>query len=274
MTLFLIFAGIGISLFLCERLFPQRTQKVLRRGLLSDCLYAPVHFGLRLLLNFFLAYELTAVGRELFPGATDLLQTYPAWFQVAVLLFTLDFVFYLMHRAKHRYRWWWRLHETHHSSDALDFMSSVRFHPLEKILDRLVYMLPLIVLGAEETALMAWSAIEVASGMFIHANTRFGIGPLIYVFVGPEMHQWHHALAREHQDANFGNVLSIFDWLFGTAYVGATRPDAFGIPAEAYPHDNIVGQFLFAFRPIMRTPTADEPVAYRSGRPEVMPSAR
>jgi sterol desaturase/sphingolipid hydroxylase (fatty acid hydroxylase superfamily) len=129
-------------------------------------------------------------------------------------------------------------------------MSSVRFHPLEKILDRAIYMLPLTMLGANESALMVWSTIEVCSGMFIHANTRFNIGPFIYLFVGPEMHQWHHALDPERQNSNFGNVLSIFDWLFGTAYLETARPREFGIPVPAYPQGNIIRQFLFAFRPM------------------------
>lgn len=272
MTLFLIFAGIGLSVFVCERLFPQREQGILRKGLVSDCLYVPMHFALRVIVNFFLAYQMTVLGREFCAACTDVLAGYPVWFQVAALLFTLDLVFYVMHRAKHRYRWWWRLHETHHSSDTLDFMSSVRFHPLEKILDRLIYMLPLTLLGAEESALIVWSAIEVASGMLIHSNTRFSIGPFIYVFVGPEMHQWHHALAREYQDSNFGNVLSLFDWICGTAYVGATRPEAFGIPVEAYPHDNILRQFLFAFRPVTVARTAIAPFDYLSGSPQAMGS--
>lgn len=255
MKLFLIFATIGVSFFLLERLFPDRTQAVWRKGLVSDCLYVPIHFTLRLLVSFFLATELTALGRAVLPHYTDLVRGESIWLQVVVLLVTLDLVFYVMHRAKHKYRWWWRLHETHHSSEDLDFMSSVRFHPFEKILDRLIYMLPLVVLGADESALVVWSTIEVASGMFIHANTRFTLGPFIYLFVGPEMHRWHHALAREHQDSNFGNVLSIYDWLFGTAYLAATRPEAFGIPAPAYPHENIVQQFLFAFRPLRHPAT-------------------
>lgn len=250
MKLFLIFAIIGAAFFLFERLFPQRTQPIWRKGFVTDCFYVPIHFTLRLLVSFFLATELTAIGRELFPAYTDLLRANPIWFQVVVLLITLDLVFYVMHRAKHTYRWWWRLHETHHSSEDLDFMSSVRFHPFEKILDRAIYMLPLMVLGADEAALIVWSIIEVGSGMLIHANTRASIGPFIYLFVGPEMHQWHHALAREHQDANFGNVLSIYDWLFGTAYLAATRPEVFGIPAPAYPHESIVRQFFFAFRSV------------------------
>ena len=35
----------------------------------------------------------------------------------------IDFCFYWMHRAKHQWAWWWRLHETHHSSRDLDWFS-------------------------------------------------------------------------------------------------------------------------------------------------------
>lgn len=47
MTLFLIFASIGLSFFVFERLFPQRPQAILRKGLLADSLYVPIHFTLR-----------------------------------------------------------------------------------------------------------------------------------------------------------------------------------------------------------------------------------
>lgn len=82
-----------------------------------------------------------------------------------------------------------------------------------------------------------------------HANVRLRIGPLIYVFVGPEMHRVHHARAGTAQRCNFGNNLSIFDWLFGTAVLPEELPSEFGIDDEAYPEGNIVRQFFHAFRP-------------------------
>jgi hypothetical protein len=51
------------------------------------------------------------------------------------------------------------------------------------------------------------------------------------------------------QRCNFGNNLSIFDWLFGTAVLPDTLPEAFGLEDEAYPEGNIVRQFFYAFRP-------------------------
>jgi sterol desaturase/sphingolipid hydroxylase (fatty acid hydroxylase superfamily) len=49
------------------------------------------------------------------------------------------------------------------------------------------------------------------------------LGPLMkYIFNSPEMHIWHHAYTfPEHHryGMNFGLSLSLWDWLFGTAYV-------------------------------------------------------
>src|SRR5262249_46547501 len=92
------------------------------------------------------------------------------------------------------------------------------------------------------------------------ANVTWRIGPLIYVFTGPEMHRWHHALDPGRRECNYGNNFSIFDWMFGTASLPRERPARFGIEDPAYPQDDLVGQFLYAFR---RAPAAG--VTGRSG---------
>ena len=252
MTLLFIYGAIAGAFFVAERFWPRRAQPIFRRGLIADASYVVIHFAMRVAVSFTAAAVLTEAGRQLAPGQVGLLAGRPIWLQVAIVLFVLDFLFYVLHVAKHRWTWLWRLHETHHSSEHLDFLASARFHPLEKLFDRMVYLLPLTALGADHAALLIWSGIEVFFGMLNHSNVRIRLGrPLIYVFVGPEMHLWHHALDRQRRDCNFGNNLSIFDWIFGTAYVPADRPAAFGIDDGAgYPHGNPWRQFLFAFRPI------------------------
>jgi len=141
------------------------------------------------------------------------------------------------------------LHETHHSSVDLDWLSAARFHPLEKILDRTVFLLPLTIIGASDAALLIWAAVDAFFGMFIHANVKWRLGPLIYVFVGPEMHRWHHALDPARRECNYGNNLSIFDWICGTAYVGSDDPIQFGVDDAEYPVENLGRQFLYPFRP-------------------------
>ena len=108
-------------------------------------------------------------------------------------------------------------------------------------------------LGVSDTAVLIWAGVDVFFGMFNHSNLTWRIGPLIYVFVGPEMHLWHHARDPERRECNYGNNLSIFDWIFGTAWVPRDKPIEFGVPDRAYPQANIVKQFFYAFRPLRRS---------------------
>jgi sterol desaturase/sphingolipid hydroxylase (fatty acid hydroxylase superfamily) len=252
MTMLTIFTGLATVFFLAERVIPARTQPVFRRGFLTDFLYVPIHYFLRVIINGTLAVLLVNwAGRTFSPGTVAVLAAKPLWIQVLALLLTLDFFFYVMHRLKHRWRWWWRLHETHHSSLDLDWLSTVRFHPLEKVLDRLIYLLPLLVLGVSDEALVVWAAVDAGWGMLIHSNLNIRLGPLIYLFNGPELHRWHHAPESAHQRCNFSNNFSVFDWVFGTAYLVRDTPVRFGIEDAAYPEGNIWRQFLYAFRPFV-----------------------
>ena len=181
--------------------------------------------------------------------AFNVLESRPLVFQVIGILLTLDFLFYVTHRLKHRWHWWWRLHETHHSSTQMDFLASARFHPIEKLLDRTIYICPLLFLGASDTAILIWAGFDVFFGMMNHSNVRWNIGPLIYVFVGPEMHRWHHVKDPAIHDCNYGNNFSIFDWIFGTAHVSYDLPGEYGVDETEFPQNSILKQFAYAFRP-------------------------
>ncbi len=245
-----IFAAIGAVALVLERLIPVRPQPFLRRGIVTDGLYVVVNIILRVAFTGSIAMAIEDAGRGVVPaGAVAVLRDDPLWLQAIAVVVVLDFFFYWMHRAKHRFDWWWRLHETHHSSRDLDWFSSVRFHPLEKVLDRTIYLAPLLFLGVSDRALLILASLDAVVATISHANVRLRFGPLIYVFVGPEVHRLHHARASAAQRCNFGNNLSIFDWLFGTAVLADTVPEDFGLDDEAYPEGNIIRQFFYAFRP-------------------------
>ena len=89
-----------------------------------------------------------------------------------------------------------------------------------------------------------------------HSNLNVRIGPLIYLLVGPEMHRWHHSTDPTMQRQNFGNNLSLFDWIFGTAVVPDAPPRAFGTSDDDYPQRIWLGQLRYAFRPLRALPTA------------------
>jgi len=254
---FSIFALIAI---VAEYLRPARPQPFFRPGLLTDGVYVVLSIGVRIVFTNTIAIEFTRLGQEHLPPwvPVAVLANQPVWVQTVAVIVVLDFFFYWMHRAKHRWNWLWRLHETHHSSRELDWFSSVRFNPLEKIFDRTVYLFPLTFLGAGEQALLILSIVDAGIATFSHANIRMRIGPLIYVMVGPEMHRWHHARTLDAQRSNFGNNLSIFDWMFGTARVRYDDPEKFGLDDESFPEGNILRQFLFTFRPLEPGPRAPE----------------
>lgn len=244
-----ILIPIALLFVVLEFVRPARLQPRFRRGWIADAFYVPLHYLIRVAVNVTIASLLAEAGRGFLPArATHLLAGRPLWLQALVLIFVLDLFFYGMHRLKHRWTWWWRLHETHHSSPQLDWLASARFHPFEKLLDRVVFLLPLTVLGPSEAAIVVWSAADVFFGIMNHANVRLRLGPLIYVLVGPEMHRWHHARDPLEAGCNYGNNLSIFDWIFGTARVPAHDPAAFGIEDDGYPYGSLFRQTLYAFR--------------------------
>lgn len=249
MTMLFIFSVLALGFVVMERVLPSRSQLLLRRGFIADVLYVPIHYFMRVFINGTIAVTLVHWAGQTFPARTvAVLAGEPLWLQVLALLLVLDFFFYVMHRLKHRWTWWWRLHETHHSSIDLDWLSTVRFHPLEKVLDRVVYLLPLLVLGVSDGALITWAAVDAFWGMLIHSNLNLRLGPLIYIFNGPELHRWHHSPNARFQRCNFGNNLSCFDWVFGTAYLPDETPVEFGIEDSAYPQNDIWKQFMYAFR--------------------------
>lgn len=244
------YACIAVLAMLAELLWPARKKPFFRRGLITDGLYVVINIALRILITKQIATAFTQAGTELFgPDAPiAVMATQPVWLQAIAVIVTLDFFFYWMHRAKHQWNWWYRLHETHHSSEDLDWFSSVRFHPVEKILDRCIYLFPLTFLGVGEDAILILSIVDAGVASFSHANIRLRLGPLKYLIVGPEMHRWHHTKTADGQLSNFGNNLSIFDWIFGTARLHAELPQNFGIDEPTFPEGNIWKQFLFAFR--------------------------
>ena len=247
---FIIFAGLAAFFLIAEKLFSTRHRKSPRSGLWGDLMYAFIYFLMRISINGFIAGGVIEWLHFTMPGfLPELLKKKPVWLQTLVLLLVLDFIFYVNHRLKHRWPYWWRLHETHHSSDSLDFLSAARFHVLEKIIDRMIYILPIAVFDVSMTTLVIWASVDAFFGMFSHSNLRWRMGPLKYIFMCPEMHRWHHVKDARQSRCNFGNNFSIFDWIFGTAYISDKEPADFGIRDTAYPKDSLVKQFFYAFRP-------------------------
>jgi sterol desaturase/sphingolipid hydroxylase (fatty acid hydroxylase superfamily) len=70
----------------------------------------------------------------------------PAWLQLLEIYILVDLCGYWMHRLFHTGRWW-PFHAIHHSSEELDWLSSVRVHPLNELLNHVAQATPVLLLG-------------------------------------------------------------------------------------------------------------------------------
>ena len=145
--------------------------------------------------------------------------------QFAVFLLVSDFLQWCVHNLLHRVPFLWPLHKVHHSIHTMDWLGAFRFHWGEVVVYRSLLYVPLLWLGGDPGPLFAVAVFSTFWGHFNHSNMDVRLGPLGYVFNSPRMHLWHHDASDEGGVAkNFGIVLSLWDFLFGTAYWPRERP--------------------------------------------------
>lgn len=233
MTMFMVFAIVAGIAFVIETLRPLHPkQPRLRAEMANDGVFLVLAIGTRLLVNGSLLVIVGRLLRQQWPDFRGLLSPLPLWLEALTLIVVLDGVYYLLHRLKHA-TWLFRLHETHHSSRVLDWFASVRFHPLEKLFDRTIYLLPLVLLAPSEPALLILACVDAVVATLSHANVRLEYGPLQYLVVSPKMHRYHHS--PEGERYNFANNLAVFDWVFGTAKIPTDTSHEVGLGDPTYP---------------------------------------
>lgn len=178
------------------------------------------------------------------------ISTWPAALQMLTLFVVRDFVQWNIHRLLHAVPFLWKIHKVHHSVTEMGFAAHLRYHFGENIVYRTLEYIPLGMIGFGLVEFFAVHLFTLSVGHFNHTNIKVPLGPLKYVFNNPQMHIWHHAkeLPRS-TGVNFGLTLSIWDYLFGTAYEpheGKNIPLGFD-SVENFPQ-TFWGQAAFPFR--------------------------
>jgi sterol desaturase/sphingolipid hydroxylase (fatty acid hydroxylase superfamily) len=185
-----------------------------------------------------------------------------------VAFLTVDFANYLSHYMQHFVPVLWELHKVHHSATFLNPLTTKRMHPLGDAFDAVVAGLLvsfpigiaafLFGLTIPDMAMLAGIANTIGTILVLdslrHSHFPVSFGSLDKVILSPHMHQLHHSCRIDHWDKNFGNKLSVFDWLFGTAYLPARDehiPLGLGKPEEAE-YNNVTGAYLGPLQKIVR----------------------
>jgi len=152
----------------------------------------------------------------------------PRWIQGVELALLLDLSSYWIHRLFHRRRLW-PFHAVHHSSSRLTWLSSVRLHPVNDLLTRVLQVVLLLLLGFDPTLLAALVPFTGLYALLLHARVPWDFGPFRYVLASPLFHRWHHTSAAEGRDKNFAGLFPIWDMVFGTLYLPRAAPTRFGV---------------------------------------------
>ena len=254
----------SVAFLVLERLRPARaTQRVLRRQFGNDLFYAAFNGHVFALLTgawtgAVAAWTRTALGPVLpFAGEDAALARLPWIAQFLVYFVLSDLLQWCVHNLLHRVPWLWQFHKVHHSVHEMDWAANFRFHWMELVVYRSLLYVPLALLGGDPSPLFAVAVFGTFWGHFNHANVDVGIGPLGYVFNSPRMHMWHHDASDEGGvSKNYGIVLSLWDWIFGTAYWPRDRgPARIGYPSDEEMPSGLGKQLVF---PLMRGPGSTE----------------
>lgn len=164
--------------------------------------------------------------------------TWPLPAQAALMVLSIDFLRYWLHRACHYFNVLWKFHEVHHSPDILYTLNVGRFHPLEKVLHFSLDTAPFLLLGVAPEALAAYFLLYSVNGFFQHSNVRVRYGWLNYLVGSAETHRWHHAKDPKTASCNFGSSTVIWDIVFGTWFLPKeSSVGKIGIMNERYPKD-------------------------------------
>lgn len=156
----------------------------------------------------------------------------PSLFSMFCSLILLDLAIYAQHIAAHRWQWFWRLHQVHHSDPDFDTTTAIRFHPLEILLSMFYKVLLVLILGASPISVIIFEMILSSCALFNHGNISLPTNLERWVravLVTPNMHRIHHSAFQPETDSNYGFSLSCWDRLFKTYTHQAKQPLHIGL---------------------------------------------
>ncbi|MEO8302115.1 MAG: sterol desaturase family protein [Rhizomicrobium sp.] len=142
----------------------------------------------------------------------------PPVIALAASFVLLDFFGYWTHRLMHKIPLLWRLHALHHSDNDLDVTTTIRHHPAEAVVQALFDAALALAFGFSPQAVLLYGGLALVVQTFHHGNVMLParLRPLSRWLITPDLHRLHHSRAYAENNSNFGNLIPLWDKLFGT----------------------------------------------------------
>ena len=206
---------------------------------------------------------------EIFPNAYLKLYFIDEW--TVALIFTLvmfiidDFSKFVIHLILHKVPMFWVFHKVHHSAETLNPLTVYRIHPVESVfyairslLVQSVIISIFILLFGDKVDLITIIGTNIILFIFNltgsnlrHTHINIGYGKFLEKFlISPGQHQIHHSIETAHIDRNFGAVLAIWDYLYGSLHYSETqKKHHYGLKYfDQISNSNIINLYLLPFQ--------------------------
>ena len=133
-----------------------------------------------------------------------------------IALICMDFASYWNHRLNHSINVFWNRHVVHHSSEEFNLSCALRQEISAIVRFGAIFMIPAALLGISPTIFAVLGPIHLFMQFWYHTRLINKMGWLEKFLVTPSHHRVHHAINAKYMDKNYGQILIVWDKLFGT----------------------------------------------------------
>lgn len=241
----LLMLGLAATYMTLERLVPyEQRWSMTAASFVNDLKYLIGNGATVGLFSALLAlFAITTAGQT-----NGVASDWPFLVQLVALFLIFEALQYGLHRFEHEGRgalgrFMWRVHSAHHLPDKVYVLMHVAGHPINALLVQgVIIIIPIWLMGYDEMVVVVFLMINSMHGLISHFNVDVRIGWMNYLFIGPELHRYHHS-ARASGNKNYGATISLYDQIFGSfVYRPGVAPAQLGVQEpKDYPG---YGQYL------------------------------
>ena len=180
-----------------------------------------------------LGLAIALISYEWLVGKVALTHIHTTWLIYFIVFITLDFAGYTVHALDHKINFFWNSHIIHHSSEEFNLACALRQSVSVFVRLFVILLIPAALLGIDPKVIAIVAPLHLFAQFWYHTQHIGKMGFLEKIIVTPSHHRVHHALNKEYIDKNYGQILIIWDKIFGTfqeempgvkAVYGITRP--------------------------------------------------
>ena len=179
-----------------------------------------------------------------FPGFEDFFIGVSIGWHILAFLLLDDMTQYWWHRLSHVSRKMWKLHRPHHVVEEMGVLVTYRNAILYYAFMPGIWFSAILVYLGMGYVYLFYLPIKLVVILLAHSETKWDrilykyklLGPIAWiierVISTPSTHFAHHGLTEEdgvsHPNGNYGNLLFIWDVIFGTSKITRKYPSKFG----------------------------------------------